>query len=219
MIENYKIKSSQEKDHYIPVSKPLATVILLHGAGAGNQHEFIKTIAVGLAKVGIEVLSFNFPYMQAQYETGKKRAPNTNIALQQFLKDKIEDVQSTDKLFIVGKSMGGRIATQVIADVGHKINGVVALGYPFIPPGKPDKLQERISHFIRTKKTPILILQGERDTFGNINTIKEHYLTQNIELKWIPQGDHSFIPLKRSEHSIETNMNLAVQHITSFIYG
>lgn len=200
-----------------------AIVLMAHGAGAGNQHEFMDAYCSALADKGIKVISFNFDYMQTMYETNKRRPPNSNKQLvAQYIKQ-IESLDNTLPVFIAGKSMGGRIASQIAADkdICNKLTGCIALGYPFMPPGKPEKIIDRTAHFSQLA-IPLLINQGERDTFGSSVTLgTERHKTMLsapfVELSWIPSGDHSFKPLKSSGTSLENNINLAAENSYNFI--
>lgn len=212
------IEQGLERSIY-PTDKPKARVLLAHGAGAGNRHEFMETFSQSLANKGIEVISFNFPYMQTVYELDKKRPPNSNKQLVAHFEQEIELTAADMPLFIAGKSMGGRIATQIAADsTQRKVNGCFVLGYPFIPPGKPEKLNDRIAHFADIDK-PTLILQGERDTFGGTALLETISLPSRLQLTWVKSGDHSFKPLKSSGLNQEQNIEFAVQQAYEFIVG
>jgi predicted alpha/beta-hydrolase family hydrolase len=115
-------------------------------------------------------------------------------------------------LVIGGKSMGGRIASLVADEAG--VAGMVCLGYPFHPVGKPDKL--RVEH-MRTIKTPTLILQGERDPFGGREEVAKYKLSPAIRVGWIMDGDHSFKPRKSSGTTEEKNWRAALEEIGSFL--
>jgi predicted alpha/beta-hydrolase family hydrolase len=212
-----------------------AIVLIAHGAGAGNQNEFMDSFCYKLAEQNIQVISFNFLYMQTMYETGKRRPPNPNKQLLQQFEQEILAVDSNLPLFIAGKSMGGRIASQICAstelgpklsftpniDVTAKLRGCIALGYPFMPPGKPEKFTDRTQHF-KALTVPLLINQGERDTFGSLLSLSsdEHKDVLNskmVDLLWLPSGDHSFKPLKSSGISLDDNIDTAVMNTLDFI--
>lgn len=196
---------------------PKARLILAHGAGAGNQHEFMNEFGKKLAKKGVEVISFNFPYMQTVYETQKKRPPNANKQLVTHFVKEITRTKKDLPLFIAGKSMGGRVSTQIMANEDvTEIQGCVVLGYPFIPPGKPEKLEERVKHFPDIDK-PVLVLQGERDTFGGTKLLSEISLPEPFQLTWVISGDHSFKPLKSSGLTQDENMEFAAIQTICFI--
>lgn len=205
-----------EYRHY-QCENPAALVIYAHGAGAGNQHEFNHQLCNLLCDLGLEVVSFNFPYMQTAYELEKKRPPNTNKILVEHFNTVVSSFTNNTNLpiFIAGKSMGGRIASQLLAD-GTDCLGAIVYGYPFIPPGKPEKLTQRMAHFEDINK-PMLILQGQRDTFGNTNTLKDVSLPKAIELSWVTSGDHSFKPLKSSGLNEQQNIADAATTTKEFI--
>src|SRR5271167_562935 len=111
--------------------------LFAHGAGAPMDSAFMQRVAEGIAAYGVRVIWFEFPYMQRRRETGKGGAPDPPRVLMQSFRDAIEEVGGGKGLVIGGKSMGGRIASMVADDAG--VRGVVCLGYPFHPPGKPEK--------------------------------------------------------------------------------
>ena len=186
------------------------TLILAHGAGAGMNSAFMNFVAEGIAKSGIRVIRFQFPYMNLIMETGKRRPPNSSkILIQTF----IDEIKGTPKpFFIGGKSMGGRIAS-MIADQ-TEASGVLCMGYPFHPPGKPEKL--RTEH-LRELKTNMLILQGERDPFGKKIEVKDYELSQAISLHWLIDGDHSLKPRKASGKTQTDNWNEAIDKSIAFM--
>jgi predicted alpha/beta-hydrolase family hydrolase len=218
-----------------PNSVDNAVVLIAHGAGAGNQNEFMDSFCEKLAAFNIKVISFNFDYMQVMYETGKRRPPNPNKQLLHQFEQEILAVDSSLPVFIAGKSMGGRVASQISAstglgaklrftpnrDVTAKVRGCIALGYPFMPPGKPEKFKDRTQHF-KDLTIPLLINQGERDTFGNVNSLtsdinKTLFNNSKLQLEWITSGDHSFKPLKSSGLTINDNIDAAVSNTVNFI--
>jgi predicted alpha/beta-hydrolase family hydrolase len=168
------------------------TVILGHGAGAPQTHPFMRLFAAGLAERGFDVLTFDFLYM----EQGR-RVPDPKAKLEACFVAVIEAAQKQkslkgNRIVIGGKSMGGRIASQVAAqpELAAEIAALVFLGYPLHPPGRPDKLRD--AHLPEIK-APMLFIQGERDAFGSADelraTIKQHRL--NATLHVIAGGDHS----------------------------
>jgi predicted alpha/beta-hydrolase family hydrolase len=108
--------------------------------------------------------------------------------------------------------MGGRIATMVADGAG--VAGVLCLGYPFHPPGKPERL--RTEH-LKTLKTPTLIVQGTRDPFGNQSEVSSYPRSPSIEVIWVEDGDHSFKPRKKSGRTLEQNLAEAVEICADFI--
>jgi hypothetical protein len=170
------------------------TLILAHGAGAGQGSAFMIDFAGGLAARGIETVTFNFLYT----EQGR-RLPDPKAKLEGCYRKVIEAVAQRKNgrgaLAIGGKSMGGRIASQVAAGEAPGVAGLVFLGYPLHPPGKPDQLRDRHLPGI---KAPMLFVQGARDAFGTPEELRPviKKLKVPVELYTVA-GDHSFKVRKR----------------------
>lgn len=187
------------------------TFIFAHGAGAGMEHEFMQSVAKGLAFKGIRVIRFNFPYMIKRAEDGKRRPPDRAPKLLEAYQDIIKQCDA-DKLVIGGKSMGGRMASH-LSEV-DKVAAMACLGFPFHPPGKPEKYKGE--HLAELQK-PCLILQGERDTFGKREEFADFDLSDSIRVEFIPDGDHSFKPRKSSGYTEQQNIALTVEKLSAFI--
>ena len=187
------------------------TLILAHGAGAGMESEFLTVHAKGIARGGIRVIRFNFPYMKMMAETGKRRPPNSRKILIAAYRQVLESIRGPG--IIGGKSMGGRIAS-LIADESNAC-GLLCLGYPFHPVRKPEKL--RTAH-LQTMKTKALILQGERDPFGNPIEVKQYGLSNKIDVQWLTDGDHSFKPRKASGRTQLENWQESISSAIQFIH-
>jgi predicted alpha/beta-hydrolase family hydrolase len=188
------------------------TLVLAHGAGGPMDSPFMETIAEGVAKAGIRVARFEFPYMRRRRETGKGGAPDAGPVLMQSWREAIEELGGGERLVIGGKSMGGRIASMVADEAG--VRGLVCLGYPFHPPGKPEQTRTRHLEVLRT---PALILQGSRDPFGKPDEVAQYRLSRSIRLKWLEDGDHSFKPRVRSGHTEADNLGAAIADLVEFI--
>ncbi len=189
------------------------TVLFAHGAGAGMDSVFMDYFAKGMAIKNWQVIRFEFPYMQQIRKTGKRRPPNIQKILLQCWLEKIEQFRPSGKLIIAGKSMGGRMASMVLGQPQINIDGLLVFGYPFHPPGKPEKL--RTEH-LQGLKICSLFLQGERDTLGNIEEVADYTLSKNIQLEWLPDGDHSFKPRKKSGFTEQQNWQQALQKVNQF---
>jgi predicted alpha/beta-hydrolase family hydrolase len=173
------------------------TLILAHGAGAGQTSPFIVGFAAALASRGIDVVTFNFQYM----EHGR-RVPDPNSRLENCYRLVIDSIRGRriragEKLVIGGKSMGGRIASQVAATGIGDLAGLVFLGYPLHPPGRLDRL--RAAH-LPDIKAPMLFVQGSRDAFGTADELQPIIgrLQPCAELYVVEGGDHSFKVPKRT---------------------
>jgi len=194
------------------------TIALAHGAGAGMNSPFMETFATSLAGRGIRVARFEFPYMGRRTASGKPGPPDREPVLKACWIEVVQQLRATmrrgDLLVVAGKSMGGRIASMIAEEV--EADGLVCLGYPFHPPGRPEKL--RTEH-LQTFSTPTLILQGERDPFGNATEFKSIKIDRRIEISWAPDGDHSLKPRKSSGRTEAENWASAVQAMKSFVRG
>ncbi len=188
-----------------------ATFVFAHGAGAGMDHEFMQSVAKGLAFKGIRVIRFNFPYMIKRAEDGKRRPPDRAPKLLEAYQEIIEQCDA-DRLVIGGKSMGGRMASH-LSEL-DKVAAMACLGFPFHPPGKPEKYKG--DHLAELAK-PCFILQGERDTFGKREEFADFNLSDSIRVEFIPDGDHSFKPRKSSGYTEQQNIALTAEKLSSFI--
>ena len=179
-------------------------LLLAHGAGAPMDSPFMNAIADSVAAAGIEVIRFEFEYMAKRREDGTRRGPDRAPKLIARFEEVLSLVGPAAEVVIGGKSMGGRIASMIADEVGAA--GVVCLGYPFHPPGKPERL--RTAH-LETLKTPTLIVQGTRDRLGSEEEVAAYTLSPSIELAWMADGDHSFKPRKKSGRTAEQNLEAA----------
>jgi predicted alpha/beta-hydrolase family hydrolase len=191
-------------------AKTPVNVVLAHGAGAGMDSPFMAFFAEGLAAAGFRVVRFEFPYMAQRRQTGKQRPPDREPVLRDTWLAVIKQFGS-ENLIIGGKSMGGRIASLVADEAG--VEGVVCLGYPFHPSGKPDRL--RVEHLLELK-TPTLIVQGERDAFGSKGEVAAYTLSKAIQVRWLPDGDHSFKPRKASGRTEQENREVGMAAVVKF---
>ncbi|MHA1566369.1 MAG: alpha/beta family hydrolase [Alphaproteobacteria bacterium] len=187
------------------------TIILAHGAGAPMDSPFMTVIAQGLATAGLKVIRFEFAYMHRRRTEGIRPGPDRAPKLQACWQQTIAAAGNPGRTIIGGKSMGGRIASMVAQDSG--VAGLICLGYPFHPPGRPEK--QRTAHLAQIQ-TPTLILQGERDPFGPPDDVAAYDLSPAIAMTWLPDGDHSFKPRQRSGFTEQQNLDTAIEEITKF---
>lgn len=170
-------------------------ILLAHGAGAAMDSASMENIAQALGTAGFRVARFAFAYMAARRVGSIKPPPRAETLIPEYIAA-VEALNARVPLVIGGKSMGGRVASMA-ADQLHaegKITGLLCLGYPFHPPGKPTEL--RTKH-LADLKTPALICQGSRDPFGMIEEASSYVLSPRIEILWLPDGDHDLKPRKR----------------------
>jgi hypothetical protein len=193
-------------------------LILAHGAGQPMDSPFMAQIAtdVSAANPDIAVWRFNFDYMAQAQAHGRRGAPSPAATLrdewQRVIERGIASGRAPARVVIGGKSLGGRIASMAAEQSG--VGGLVCLGYPFHPPGKPQQL--RTAHLASLAVTT-LICQGERDTFGSREEVDDYELSTSIKLHWLADGDHSFKPRKRSGYTEADNLAAASQAIVDFI--
>ncbi|BBN82382.1 alpha/beta hydrolase [Pseudoalteromonas sp. A25] len=195
-------------------TKPIAQFIFAHGAGAGCDSDFMQIMAQHLCEQGVAVGLFDFEYMQQAKALDKRRPPDRAPKLLAYFTKILEQAQSDLPLFIGGKSMGGRMASMLAAQSEMPIKGVIAMGYPFHPPGKPDKL--RVEHFSQIP-CPFLIVQGERDTFGNRIEISQMQFEKAPTMIWLADGDHSLKPRKKSGFSEQQHLLDTAKHAVQFM--
>jgi hypothetical protein len=173
-----------------------------------------------LTERGISVTSFEFEYMASRRTGGPKRPPPKAEALTGQYRDVVRSLAKgrTDnrKTVIGGKSLGGRVASLIADDLYEQgeIAGLVCLGYPFHPPNTPEKLH---TAHLETLKCPALIIQGERDPFGNRAEIEKLLLSKNIAFTWADDGDHDFGPRGRSGFTRKGNLAAAADAVAAFI--
>ena len=203
---------------------PIAQVIFAHGAGADMNHEFMEQITQLFNQANVNVLRFNFPYMDKRIAQGKRYPPDRMPKLIDCFSCVIDDVIKTRQLnnevdiplFIGGKSMGSRVAATLAgeANIASLIQGVFCLGYPFHPPKKLDKL--RLAPLQETLK-PIVIVQGERDTLGSQAEICDYELSSFCQTIFLPDGDHSLKPRVKSGYTHQQHQQSSVNAIVDFI--
>jgi predicted alpha/beta-hydrolase family hydrolase len=193
-----------DKDDALDVLKPdtagdRAAIILAHGAGQGMHSPFMNYFHTELARRGFLSIRFNFDYMAA-----KRHMPDPQPKLQARYRAVVQDVISAhhpSRLVIGGKSMGGRVASYIAGDTSG-IDGLVFLGYPLHPPGKPDQLRDEHLYALRL---PMLFISGTRDTFAGRDLLEKVVarIGSNATLVWIEGGDHSLKRGKKSPDSLQ----------------
>ena len=168
------------------------TLVLAHGAGAPRTHPFLVGMAARIARRGVDVVTFNFLYAEAG-----KRAPDRTELLEACWHAAIASVRARgglpkERLFIGGKSMGGRIATRIAASgEGTPISGLVLLGYPLHPIGKPKSVRTEILEV--PAKIPVLVVQGSRDDLGTADEVAKVVAgRKSVRVVPVEGGDHSF---------------------------
>jgi len=192
--------------------RAIETVVLAHGAGAPMDSPFLEYVTAGLATRGLRVVRFEFPYMQARRE-GRRPPPDREPVLLDRWRAVLAELGGRPPV-IGGKSLGGRMASLLADEVGAR--GLVCLGYPFHPPGKPQRL--RVAH-LESLRTPTLVVQGTRDALGSCEEVAGYRLSRSIRVHWVEDGDHSLKPRARSGRSERQNLDEAVDAVAQFVGG
>lgn len=195
-------------------------VLLAHGAGADMHAVTLTAFADALAHAGVPSLRFNFPYMQAG-----RRSPDRPPVLLAAVRDAAAELArrsslDPERLVLGGRSMGGRICSLAVGDADDPLPalGLVLLGYPLHPPGKPDQL--RVEHFPRLR-VPCLFVSGTRDAFGTPDELQQHAktITGAVRWHWIDTADHGFKPLKSSGTTPKEALDTAAAAVVDFVRG
>lgn len=186
-------------------------VVFAHGAGAGPESDFMQSMSVNLVREGIAVLRFDFPYWTQVRQTGKKRPPNPQVLLQQHMREIAGNV-SGRPLWLMGKSMGARVAFQV-ADALDAA-GAIGLGFPFHPPGKADKTR---THELSNERPHNLVVQGTHDPFGKYDWVLAQRLPENLNVHWVDTANHDLVPKKSTQLSAAESWHLIALHVAHFI--
>jgi predicted alpha/beta-hydrolase family hydrolase len=190
-------------------ASPKAALVLAHGAGAGQKSPFMVRFAGGMALRHISAATFDFPYIV----TGKKvpdRAPVLEASWREAL-DAAHTKFKSLRLVIGGKSMGGRMASHIAAQGVETVDGLVFLGYPLHPPGKPNQRRDVHLPAIRQR---MLFVQGTRDPFGTADDIRALLPSlQHAELHEVAGGDHSFKVPGRKNDPLEGIMDVVAAWI------
>lgn len=202
-------------------------LLLAHGAGAGMDSDFMVALSAALVSAGVRVWRFEFAYMAQSRKDGRRRPPPAAPRLLAQWRDLIAGLTVEDgpgaadrRIYLGGKSMGGRMASLLATEThARAISGCLCFGYPFYPPAKPDKW--RTEHF-SALKVPTWIAQGERDAFGSRARVlaqadKEQWPADNPQLHWVSDGNHDFIPRKRSETTWDANLQSVARAAAAFM--
>ena len=166
-------------------------VILAHGAGNDMHHPLLVSLSQGLVKAGYLTLRFNFLYREKRWKTPDRQntLEKTWASVYRFLRD--HPRYRPETIVAAGKSMGGRVAAQMVAEGLLPVSHLIFLGYPLHQPGKKEKLRD--SYFDRIE-TPMLFFAGTRDSLCDLAALNRvlKRLSASWELQIIEGGDHSF---------------------------
>lgn len=189
-------------------------LVLAHGAGAGMRHPWMASMAGRLGDAGLRVARFEFPYIARKVEGGRAGRPDAERVLRATWIEVVDRLGGGSAVVVGGKSMGGRIASMIADEVGAR--GLVCLGYPFHPAGRPERL--RTAH-LEGLRTPALFVQGARDALGSRADVEGYALSPSIRLCWLEDGDHSFAPRKASGYTAAGHLDAAAAAVVDFVRG
>ncbi len=195
-----------------PESAPV-TLVLAHGAGLPMDSPFMDAVAAGVAAEGFRVARFEFPYMRARREGERRGAPDRPPVLKQTWLDAIGLLGGGGKVVIGGKSLGGRIASMVADEAG--VRGLVCLGYPFHPPGQPEKL--RTKHLRGPARRRPSSSRGPATRLARARTSAGYRLSPRIAMHWLEDGDHSWKPRVSSGRTEAQNLAEGIAAIAAFL--
>jgi predicted alpha/beta-hydrolase family hydrolase len=211
--EELRVRVFQPADSQRGAGASAPTLVLAHGAGAGSAHPWIQGWAKALAARGLRVLTFDFPYIRA----GRK-LPDRAPVLEGEYRAVVAKARAKfpgARLFLGGKSMGGRIASHLAA-AGEVCDGLVFFGYPLHPPAKPEK---RRDEHLGKITVPMLFVQGERDPFGGKDEIAPLAKKLGARAVFVPEGDHSLEAPKRSGWTEERVREMVGANVAAFVVG
>jgi predicted alpha/beta-hydrolase family hydrolase len=213
----FDVAGARSSALFYPAAHPCGALVLAHGAGGRQSHPWMVQIARAIASHDVDVVTFDFLYTHAG-----RRVPDRAPVLEATWAAVVASVRARrdvahGRLFIGGKSMGGRIATQVAAKGGAgPLAGLVLLGYPLHPPGKPEVL--RTAHLAGIGE-PMLFVQGTRDAFGGPDELRPFVEVPPIRARIvaIEGGDHSLTPPKRTGGGLAAVVDRVAAEVARFV--
>lgn len=191
-------------------------LLLAHGAGAGQDAEFMQRLRRSLADQGVQTLALEFAYMQRMREEQRRRPPPRAERLVEELRRWREAVAADGlkPVWLGGKSLGGRVASLLAAEDGAP--GLILCSYPFHPPGKPERT--RLAHW-PALRCPTLVVQGTRDPFGGQDEVRGYTLPACVEVHFLADGEHDWRPRRASRRSqqalIDEAAAVAARHMAA----
>ena len=198
-----------------------SAILLAHGAGANMDSPFMTHIAEGLVDAGFPVLRFDYPYMQRARDQAKRLPPDRRPVLElahRAALARLAELEPDRRILLCGKSLGARISSYLAAedtDMGLT-KGLIFLGYPLHPAGKPEKL--RSEHF-PALAVPALFLQGSRDALCQLPLLEDALETYggSATLELTAEGDHDFKVPKRTGRTREEVLDDLVARIRDWV--
>jgi len=192
----------------------IGRLLMTHGAGAGQDSPMLRGLRHALAGEGVQTLAFEFAYLQQMRREGRRRPPPQVDRLVEELAQWCDSVSHTDlpKPWFGGKSLGGRVASLLAAR--DTARGLVLCGYPFHPPGKPERL--RLAHW-PLLACPTLVVQGARDPFGSRDEVAGYALPGSVRFHWLEEGDHDWKPRRAGGSTQAQLIDEAAAAIVAFM--
>ncbi|WP_095407338.1 alpha/beta fold hydrolase [Mongoliimonas terrestris] len=194
----------------------VATLLFAHGAGAPMDSAAMTAFAGAFADAGLRVVRYEFPYMAAR-RSGSKRPPPKAETLVPACAAALAQLLATvdGPVLLAGKSLGGRVSVLTAGDaLDARVRGVVAIGYPFHPPAKPEAT--RLVP-LQTACLPVLVLQGTRDPFGTCEEVADYALPEAVSLTWFEDGDHDLKPRRTSGFTADDHRRAAATVVRAFV--
>ena len=189
-------------------------LLFAHGSGMAMDDPLMTRVALGLAAGGIEVVRFEFPYMQARRAGDSRRPPDPDDVLTAHFRALVEQLQPRPHgVFIGGWSLGARIAAQIAAPPA--VAALVCVSYPFHPVGEP-RARAAVDALAR-QQLPTLIVQGSRDAFGNREQVRGYALGPSVDLHWVEDANHGLRPRARSGLCADRLLDAAIERMAAFV--
>lgn len=187
------------------------TVVFAHGAGAGSDSPFMQFMAQNLENEGLRVVRFDFPYWEQVRSSGVKRPPNPQPVLQQRMLQVAAEFAGK-RLWLMGKSMGARVAFQCVEEAGAR--GAIGLGFPFHPPAKRERTR---THELINSAPANLVVQGTLDPFGKQEWVSQQKLPENLHVEWVEKAKHDLVPNKSTGVSDKESWCQIATQVATFI--
>jgi predicted alpha/beta-hydrolase family hydrolase len=184
-----------------PAGENRATVLLAHGAGAPMDGDAMNGLTAALTAAGFTVARFEFAYMAARRSGARRPPPKAELLVPEYRRAVAAVLAcSSGPVVIAGKSLGGRVAVMAAGEpLDPRVVGVAVYGYPFHPPGAPERT--RLAP-LAAARLPVLVCQGTRDPFGTAEDVAAYALPPHVRVRWFEDGDHDLAPRKASGHTL-----------------